>query len=312
MSGTVATGLPCRAAEKNLDIDHRDGIASIQGKHGFASHPATRHFIQSDRAAIAQMGFTTHALLRTSCFVVLLSAAPLAAIAETSGKVPREVIDHAAAHGKVSVLVGLKVRWQMESSLSEDLIRQQREAIGSVQVNLLRELAGTQHTVIRRYEEVPGLALEVGADALATLARSTSVVNVLLDRPAARSPKEELRDSRPGETVVEVEESVPPEKVPRQLFRRVASDGTVLVLAGLRAPWQREEILSKELVALQRSAILNAQSYVLAELAGTDFRVMRLYREIPGIALRVGLDALKVLEMSPAVTNVLPDRPPSR
>jgi hypothetical protein len=51
------------------------------------------------------------------------------------------------------------------------------------------------------------------------------------------------------------------------------------------------------------------QSYVLAELGGTQFKVMRLYRTIPGIALRVGLDALQVLENSPAVTNVVPDRP---
>jgi hypothetical protein len=38
---------------------------------------------------------------------------------------------------------------------------------------------------------------------------------------------------------------------------------------------------------------------------------MRLYRSIPGIALRVGFDALQVLERSPAVTNVVPDRPAS-
>jgi hypothetical protein len=57
------------------------------------------------------------------------------------------------------------------------------------------------------------------------------------------------------------------------------------------------------------TAILNAQSYILAELAGTQYKVMRLYTRIPGIALRVGLDALKVLERSPAVTNVLLDRP---
>jgi hypothetical protein len=259
------------------------------------------------------MPFRTHTLLRTSCFVILISLTAPAVIAETTWKIPREVIDHAAAHGSVSVLVGLKVQWQMESSLSADLIQQQREAIRSVQGDLLRELAGTKYAIIRRYEEIPGLALEVGADALAALARSASVVNVLPDRPITRSPKEELRDPRQRELAVE-DEGKALEKVPRQLFKRVASDGTVLVLAGLRAPWQREEILSKELVALQRTAILNAQSYVLAELAGTDFRVMRLYREIPGIALRVGLDALKVLEMSPAVTNVLPDRParPSR
>jgi hypothetical protein len=44
-------------------------------------------------------------------------------------------------------------------------------------------------------------------------------------------------------------------------------------------------------------------------LGGTQFKVMRLYRRIPGVALRVGLDALHVLDKSPAVTNVVPDRP---
>ena len=37
------------------------------------------------------------------------------------------------------------------------------------------------------------------------------------------------------------------EKVPWQLFKRAASDGTVLVLAGLRTPWQREEQLTEDL-----------------------------------------------------------------
>ena len=43
------------------------------------------------------------------------------------------MIDHAAAHGTVLVLVGLNVPWQMESRLSEDEARGQREAIASVQ-----------------------------------------------------------------------------------------------------------------------------------------------------------------------------------
>ena len=47
------------------------------------------------------------------------------------------------------------------------------------------------------------------------------------------------------------------------------------------------------LLALQRTAIHDAQGYILAELAGTRFKVMRLYRSIPGIALRVGVDASK-------------------
>ncbi len=233
----------------------------------------------------------TQNLLRTLCIAALLSVAGPAAIAQTAGKIPREVIEQAAAHGAAWVLVALNVPWQMESKLSEAAVRAQREAIRSVQGDLLTELAGRRYKVIRRYEQVPGIALEVGADALAELARSALVVNVLLDRQAVNS------------------ESMASEKVPSDLLTRAEKNGTVLVLAGLRAPWQREDQLSKELVALQRKAILDAQSYILAELAGTRYKVMRLYRRVPGIALRVGLDALKVLERSPAVTNVLPDRP---
>jgi len=228
--------------------------------------------------------------LKASFFALMLSLAATAAIAQTGGKIPRDVIDHAAAHGTVLVLVGLNVPWQMESRLSETEARDQREAIASVQRNLLTELEGRRYKVIRRYDRIPGIALEAGADVLAELARSENVTNVLLDRTSVDA------------------EAMSSEKVPWQLFKRAASDGTVLVLAGLRTPWQREDQLNEDLKALQRTAILSAQSYVLAELGGTQFKVMRLYRSIPGIALRVGFDALQVLERSPAVTNVVPDR----
>ena len=231
--------------------------------------------------------------LMTSCFTALLSLSGTTVIAQTGGKIPREVIDHAAAHGTVLVLVGLNVPWQMESRLSADEARGQREAIASVQRDLLTELEGRTYKVIHRYDRVPGIALEVGADVLAELARSSKVTNVLLDHPAVEAA------------------TASSEKVPWQLFKRAASDGTVLVLAGLRTPWRREDQLSDDLKALQRKAILSAQSYVLAELSGTQFKVMRLYRSIPGLALRVGLDALQILEKSPAVTNVVPDRPAS-
>jgi len=237
-----------------------------------------------------KMFFRLLGLLTTSCLVALLMLADTAATAQTSGKIPREVIDEAAAHGTVLVLVGLKVPWQMESRLNEAEVSAQRDAIASIQKDLLNELKGRQYKVLRRYEQVPGIAMEVGADVLAELARSENVTNVLLDRPAA--------DKTAGS-----------DKVPAQLYKRAASNGTVLVLAGLRAPWQREEQLSDELLSLQRDSILAAQSYVLAELNGTQFRVLRLYQRIPGIALRVGLDALRVLENSPAVTNVVADRP---
>lgn len=235
--------------------------------------------------------FQTQGLLGRSCLAALLSVAGPAVIGHAAGKIPQEVIDHAAAHGTVLVLVGLNVPWQMELKLNEDAVQAQRASIGSVQRNLLTELSGRNYKIIRRYERVPGIALEVGADALATLAQSANVVNVLLDRPAG-SP-----------------ERTASEKVPSDLFKRAADNGTVLVLAGLRAPWQQEHRISEELVSLQRKAILDAQSYILAELVGTEYQVTRLYNKIPAIALRVGMDALKVLERSPAVTNVLPDRP---
>jgi hypothetical protein len=223
---------------------------------------------------------------------LFLAGAP--ARAQSNAKVPVEVIDQAAADGTVAVLVGLKVPWQMESALSESQIQTQREAIASVQTDLLSELAGKTYRVTRRYDRIPGIALEVGPDALAELAHSGKVVNVLLDRPA--TPAEPLSS----------------DKVPSTLYKSVADNGTVLVLAGLRTPWQREDQLSDELIALQRRAILSAQSYLLAELGGTQFRVLRLYRSIPGIALRVGLDALQVLQNSPAITNVVADRPVAR
>src|SRR5438132_8538029 len=239
------------------------------------------------------MLFRKKSWLRTSCFIALLYLPGTAAIAQTAGKIPREVIDHTAAHGTALVVVGLDMPWQMESGLSEDQVRTQRETIALVQKDLLSELEGRRYKVIRRYDRIPGIALEAGADVLAELARSANVTNVMLDRPAVDAA------------------AASSEKVPSQLFKRVASDGTVLVLAGLRTPWQREDQLSEDLKTLQRKAILSAQSYVLAELGGTQFKVTRLYRSIPGIALRVGLDALQVLERSPAVTNVVADRPVS-
>jgi hypothetical protein len=223
--------------------------------------------------------------------LLLFTVSP--AMAQPIPKISSEVIDLAAAEGTVLVLVGLKVPWQMESNLSEHQVDVQRAAIASIQKNLLSELEGKSYKIIRRYDRIPGIALEVGADALAELAHSPNVTNVLLDRPAATT----------------AEEAPSSDKVPSQLFTTAAAHGTVLVLAGLRTPWQREDQLTEELIALQRNAILSAQSYILAELGGTQFRVLRLYRSIPGIALRVGVDALRVLQNSPAVTNVVPDRP---
>ncbi|HVH90835.1 MAG TPA: hypothetical protein VM783_05535, partial [Candidatus Acidoferrum sp.] len=151
---------------------------------------------------VAKLFLQKRSCFRTSCLAVLLLLAGTAAFAQTGGKIPREVIDHAAAHGTVLVLVGLNVAWQMESRLNEDEARGQREAIASVQRDLLTELEGRRYKVIRRYDRIPGIALEAGADVLAELARSANVTNVLLDRPAVEA------------------EAALAEKVPWQLFKR--------------------------------------------------------------------------------------------
>ncbi|MGZ9143778.1 MAG: hypothetical protein ACXW4O_15725 [Candidatus Binatia bacterium] len=245
-------------------------------------------------------------LLKMTCCAALLFLMSASTLAETSGKIPRDVIDYTAAHGGALVLVGLAVPWQLESRLSQEELRAQRTAIASIQNDLLDKLAGKKFKVLRQYQEIPGIALEVGAEALAELARLPIVTNVLLDRPAGAAMPPPNRNASPRATAAGLVSS---EKVPSTLFTRAARDGTVLVLAGLRTPWQHEEGLSEELWALQRNAIHSTQSYLLAELAGTRYKVTRLYGKIPGIALRVGVDALIVLEKSPAITNVVLDRP---
>jgi hypothetical protein len=246
--------------------------------------------------------------LGIGCCVALLLAAPVST-ARSQEKIPREVIDEAATHGTVLVLVGLNVPWQMESRLSDDALSAQRASIASIQSDLLTNLENKNHRLVRRYHEVPGIALEVGADALAELARLPIVTNVLLDRAPLTWANPGNAYSTQKEPRTDDAHNVAAEKVPFDLFKRAATHGTVLVIAGLRTPWQREELLNENLLALQRTAIHDAQGYILAELTGTRYRVMRLYRSIPGIALRVGVDALRVLEKSPAVTNVVPDRP---
>ena len=243
-------------------------------------------------------------------FLVLVAAIsiwPAMASTETD-KVPDELVNQAVNAGKVLVLVGLNVPWTMEGTLTEHEIVTQRRAIGSAQNDLLTQLSGTDFRIVRVYESIPGIALEVGNDALAVLGKSNRVSNVLPDRPInpAASPGEieGTPTNTPGK-------DPPPNSgvVPTELFIEATKFGAVLVLVGLKTPWSPEGPLSKEMVAAQRGAIAAAQNYLLTELGDTEYRVTRRYRAIPGIALEVGLDALKVLARSVAVTNVLRDRP---
>lgn len=249
-----------------------------------------------------QTGFAMKGWLLVLCFAWVGSALSPAALIADEEKIPAEVAAQAANDGGAPVLVGLNVPWQRESTLSDDAISLQRQAISQVQDQLLSELAGTQYQVVRRYQVIPGIALVIGPDALAVLEKSTNVTNVLLDKPAV-TPADSA-GSQPANDQASPSDTVPPE-----LFKEAASGGTVLVLVGLKAPWSPEGSLNKNLVLAQREAIAAAQNYLLTELADTHYRITRRYQRIPGIALEVGLDALQVLAHSAAVTNVLQDRP---
>jgi hypothetical protein len=252
--------------------------------------------------------FCARNLLKSIGLAFVMSIACSMIATAQADKIPRELKDRLATDETVLVLVGLNVSWQQEGSLSDDAIQAQRQAIGSVQDDLLSELSGTKYKIIRQYQVIPSIALEVGADALSVLEKSDRVTNVLSDRPA-RPAENQGTSASPPSTARSTGAARDAARVPTELFKEAASDGTVLVLVGLRAPWRPEGPLSEKLVAAQREAIAAAQNYLLTELAGTKYEITRRYRRIPGIALKVGLDALKVLARSAAVTSVLKDRP---
>lgn len=225
-------------------------------------------------------------------------------------KVAQEVLEKLKADGTVLVLVGLQVPWQREGLLSESAVLAQREAIEIAQYDLLAQLSGTVYRVIRQYQSIPGLALEVGTQALAVLSKSATVTNVVPDRPAIAEFKQSTPSGMPLTRTLDPLSTSPSGKVPRELFDQAENTGTVLVLVGLKAPWRPEGPLSQDLLFAQRKAIAAAQEYLLVELSHTRYKITRRYTRIPGIALEVGLEALRVLGNSAVVINVLQDRLP--
>ncbi len=97
--------------------------------------------------------------------------------------------------------------------------------------------------------------------------------------------------------------------VPDALRQKAHDEGAVRVLVQLRVSTLPEgKLSSADAVASQRRAIASAQSAVLAELAGTSYRVIRTFETIPFLALDVSPDALQALEGSALVVGVEEDR----
>jgi hypothetical protein len=102
-----------------------------------------------------------------------------------AGSVPKALIDRLAREGKgtVRVLVQLQVATKPEGELtSAHAVAAQRQAIATAQSAVLRELVGTSYRVVRTYETIPFLALEVSLDALQALEESALVMGVEEDR----------------------------------------------------------------------------------------------------------------------------------
>lgn len=106
-------------------------------------------------------------------------------------------IRQAVAAGFARVLVEVRVPQGMtpEGELPRpEAVAAQRGAIAAAQGDILSRLPRTHFTLVRQYETVPYLALEIDGDALTALERMGDVVaRVLSDRAAAPAARPGVR-----------------------------------------------------------------------------------------------------------------------
>lgn len=113
----------------------------------------------------------------------------------TSPQTIRRLRETVGAKGRVAVIVILRVQSQPEGLLSGVARVRQRAAIASTQTRLLRALAATKPTSVKRFNIAPIVAAHVTRDGLAVLERSPRVASIEEDRllsapasPRARNP----------------------------------------------------------------------------------------------------------------------------
>ncbi|MBK5228342.1 MAG: S8 family serine peptidase [Actinobacteria bacterium] len=87
----------------------------------------------------------------------------------------------AAEEGSVRVIVGLESSFAPEGGLSSKRVAAQRSGIRDVRQALLRDLGGSRYEVVRRFDSIPYVAMEVSAAALARLEASGAVSSVTED-----------------------------------------------------------------------------------------------------------------------------------
>jgi hypothetical protein len=122
--------------------------------------------------------------------ILAVSALASAAMDERRSVVPEKLRGKALEAGWVRVIVQLRVTALPEGALgSADAVASQRQSIAAAQSALLAELAGSNYRVLRTYETIPFLALEVSPDALRALEGSALVMRVEEDRLDAPQTK---------------------------------------------------------------------------------------------------------------------------
>ena len=123
------------------------------------------------------MALRSQILFAKIAFLYLFSLAISPACqANESPMLPAALLARAEAEGSVRVIVELSA---------------EPDGIGGAQDLVAQTLQGTPHRVIRRYQTVPLLGLEVSPEALRRLARSPAVRRIQEDRvvsPQERTP----------------------------------------------------------------------------------------------------------------------------
>ena len=129
---------------------------------------------------------------RCSLLILLFFSHGVFVAADAFAQAIDPAVRTAAAAGPVRVIVELRLRppFRPEGELSSPpAVEAQRRAIAHAQDDLLASLAGTSFSVGRKYDGLPLIALEIGADALARLeAAGALVTRVSSDSPRFRQP----------------------------------------------------------------------------------------------------------------------------
>ena len=94
------------------------------------------------------------------------------------------------------------------------------------------------------------------------------------------------------------------QKVAPNLSRKAQAEGAIQVIVELTVPWRSDVKLHSSEMLTQNKAIAAAQNQLLAELAGTNYKVIRRLERIPVIALEVNFYALTLVGNSDIVATV--------